>query len=755
MGPQRGDGFVRFGVFELDLRQHELRRQGRRVHLQDKPFDLLALLVSRPGSLVTRDELQHHLWPGDTFVVFADNLNAAVRKAREALGDSADAPRYIETVPRHGYRFIAPVESIPRVPTAEPSLTPVAGAAPLAPPPPLTSHVDARPAPAPGLISRRPAGTRAGAVLIALAAMAAVVLGLGWSIIEPSIRGTEAPPLASRDVIRYRLTAPPGRRIPPGGPRLAVSPDGQQVAFVAHVEPAVGRQVWIQSVESPTPRAVHGSEEAFDVFWSPDSRSIAFIAVGMLRTLHLESGAMVALGPADDSSGGAWSQESGLLVTSQENAGLVLYPPGGGSPVPVTTPDPARDERVHRFPQYLADGRHFIYSAQSRRPELSAVYLARVGEPGRTWLLDSPAKAEFVEPDILLYVRDDRLVAQRLDLAGKAMVGVPQEEVSGVFVSTTGEAWFSSSSSGVFAYAGAPPPEPYDLTWLAADGRRLGTLPIAATCVDIAFSPDDRQVALGCREVQYGPPDVWVADIASGTTTRLTTHPANDGGPVWSPDGKTIVYARARAIRSEGDMYALDPASPGVTRPVLAADGASEHPTSWSPDGEYVLFEQEGNIGKQDLWLWPTRAGGVARPWLATPHSEHRAVISPDGRWVAYQSDRTGRPEVYARELAAPEKGEWALSTRGGRAPKWWRDGNGVFFISEDWQMTLAVPGPSGGWNDGVTRVLFEMPGRTQPPRTPSTFDVTRDGQRFLIGPAQLVGGDPPLTVVVNWRPRR
>jgi DNA-binding winged helix-turn-helix (wHTH) protein len=366
------DGFVRFGVFELDLRQRELRRQGRRVHLQDKPFDLLALLASRPGSLITRDEIQHHLWPADTFVVFDDNLNAAVRKAREALGDSADNPRFIETVPRHGYRFVAPVEAM-----HTPEMVGTVTAHPL-------SDSNSGPVPA-----AQAAGTRARSMLVAAGAMLAVLLGLGWSFMQPDRDGTEESTLGARDLIRFRLTAPPGHRIPPGGPRLAVSPDGQHVAFVAHVEPAVGRRVWIQSIDAPAPRAVPGTEEAFDVFWSPDSRALAFVAVGMLRTLHLDGGATQVLGKADGSSGGTWSTESGLLVT-EESGGLVLFSPAGGAPQPVTSLDPARAEKMHRFPQFLPDGKTFIYLAESRERERSAIFLAQLGSPGRTHLLDTP-----------------------------------------------------------------------------------------------------------------------------------------------------------------------------------------------------------------------------------------------------------------------------------------------------------------------------------------------------------------------------
>jgi serine/threonine-protein kinase len=350
-------------------------------------------------------------------------------------------------------------------------------------------------------------------------------------------------------------------------------------------------------------------------------------------------------------------------------------------------------------------------------------------------------------------MRNSRLVSQRVDLTSMTMVGAPADVVSGVHGSETGEAWFSSSSSSVLAYAGAVPPEPRDLAWFGADGRRLGTLTVPATCVDIALAPDDRQVALGCRDATFGPLDVWLAEVGSGRAQRLTTHPAGDGGPVWSHDGRTIFYSRSRGVRMEADIYTLDTASPENPHQLLAADAASEHPSSLSPDGNLLLFQQEGNVGKEDLWVWPTN-GGKARPWLATPHNEHRASISPDGRWVAYESDRTGRPEVYVRSLAAPDAGEWPISTTGGRRPKWQRDGRAVYFVSEDWQMTEAVPGASGRWADVTTRVLFELPGRTQPPGLPPAYDVTADGRRFLVGPPPMAHGDPPVTVVVNWRPR-
>jgi Tol biopolymer transport system component/DNA-binding winged helix-turn-helix (wHTH) protein len=742
MASQPGDGGARFGVFELDLRAHELRKQGRRVHLQDKPFELLAFLVSRPGQLVTRDELQRHLWHADTFVAFDDNLNAAVRKAREALGDSAESPRFIETVPRHGYRFLAPVEPFPTPESAIPVQTP--------------PHANVS-TPAPQEVPRAgqtEPGTWSVPAAAAVAVLLAGLLGFGWSMARtPGTRPADSSN-GARDLIRYRVMAPQGHRIPPGGPRLAVSPDGHHVAFVAHVEPAVGRRVWIQSIDAPTPRAVPGTEEAFDVFWSPDSRALAFVAVGMLRTLHLDGGPAVTLGKADSSSGGSWSVEAGLLVTEGAGTGLVLFPPDGGAPRIVTTPDSGRNEKTHRFPQFLPDGQSFIYLAESHLRERSAIYLARLDAPGRTHLLDTPYKAEFVAPDALLFMRNGRLVSQRLDLSTWRLTGAPTEVLPGVFGSANGEAWFSSSSGGVIAYAGPPPPEPRGLTWFDTDGRRVGAIDVPATCVDVALSPDDRQVALGCREAQYGPSDVWAAEIASGRVRRLTSNPAGDGGPVWSPDGRAIAYARARGHRAEADIYLLDPAVAGDTHPILAADGVSEHPTSWSPRGDLLFFQREGNVGKEDLWVWPTRNGERARPWLATPHNEHRAVISPDGRWVAYEADRTGRPEVYVRQLASPDAGEWPVSTRGGRGPKWQRGGHAVYFVSEDWQMTVAAPGPSGTWTDATTRVLFELPGRTQPPGMPPTFDVTADGQRFLVGPPPLAAADPLMTVVLDWRAR-
>jgi Tol biopolymer transport system component/DNA-binding winged helix-turn-helix (wHTH) protein len=727
--PPGDDGGVRFGVFELDVRARELRRQGRRVHLQDKPFELLVLLASRPGELVTRDELQRHLWPGGTFVVFDDNLNAAVRKAREALGDSAEAPRFIETVPRHGYRFVASV----------------------ARPDPRPDHaLQASDAPAASADAGGPPRTarRSTSLAVALAAGLAILLGTGYTVTRPST----SPP--TDPVVRFRITPPPQTHFPPGGPRLAVSPDGKRAAFVAHTEAAVGRRIWIQSLDSPSPRPVAGTEEAFDVFWSPDSRAIAFVAVGMLRRLDLDRGTAVPLGPADGSSGGAWSEAAGLLVTSVEYAGLVLFPPGGGPPVAVTTLDATREERVHRFPQFMPDGRSFIYVAQSRRPELSAVYLARVGEPGRTRLLDTPYKAELVAPDVLLFVRHNRLLAQQVDLMGRTLVGEAMELASDVFTSDTGEAWYSSSPTGVFAHVGAPPPVGHDLDWYARDGRRLPRLAVPARCVNVALSPDDRRAALECRTAEAAAPDVWLAQLDEGRVTRATSHHANDESPVWSPDGRFLAYARHRGLREEADTYVMDVSSPGEGRALLSADGHSEHATSWSAGAGVMLFEQEGNVGKQDLWVLPLAAGARPRPWLATPASEHRAVISPDGQWVAYQSDRTGRPEVYVRPLESPETGEWTISTHGGRAPRWQRAGRELYFVSEDWQVMAAAPGPDGGWAGITPRVLFELPGRLPAPAVPPAFDVTADGSRFLVAAPPNPSGDPPVTVVVNRRPR-
>ncbi len=733
MAHHSDDGrLVRFGVFELDVCRRELRRGGRRIHLQDKPFDLLACLVARPGEIVSRDDLQHHLWPDGTFVVFDDSLNAAVRKAREALGDSADVPRFIETVPRRGYRFIVPVERAPGRPAD------------------LAGGVEAPPAAVQRSPASEPARTpsRIRLIVPALAAALAFLAGASWSFV--SLARTNGP---ADSTVRFRLSPPPQTHFPTDGPRVAVSPNGRHIAFVAEPgPPPASRLIWIQSLDSPAPRPLAATAHAFDVFWSPDSREIAFVAFGMLHRMAVDADASTPLGPAHQSSGGAWSAASGILVPRADAAGLDLVAADSAERTEVSATDLARDEYAHRFPQFMPDGRTFIYLALSRRPELSAVYLQRLGSPERTFLMPARSKVEFVAPGTLLFVRDDRLFAVPFDPARRALGGRSVEVASGVFVGVEGTAWYSASAHGVLAFTGPVVPQKRDIRWVGRSGQLLGTLKGPDHCVAVSLSLDDRWAALECRDPVTSAPDIWLSDLAAGRTFQATTSPANDERPIWSHDSKSIVYARHGAIEAPADLHEMEVATPGEGRPLLVTDHHSEHPSSWSAASNVILYEQEGNAGRQDIWMLPVGAR-QPRAWLATPSHEQDAVISPDGRWVAYESDRTGRLEVFVRALDKPDAGEWQISIKGGRRARWRRDGRELYFVSPEWQIMAVAITWSETLAHGTPRALFEVPGRIAAAGTAPAFAVTSDGRRFLIAAPADVMTDPPVTVVTNWHP--
>ena len=619
---------LRLGPFELDLRARELRKDGQRIRLQDKPFELIATLTERPGELFTRDELRRRLWPADTFVVFDDSLNTAVNKAREALGDSAESPRFIETVPRHGYRFIGPV-------TGNGFAAPEAiakTATPIEAPEPTATSAARSEAP-----RRRRQLAIAASIAIATVAIAAAGVF--------AIRRRDSPPPA---LMRFQVHAPVSAQFPRWPTGVALSPDGRLIAFGAVSNPDQAAQIWLHSLNSSAVRRLSGTDGASHPCWSPDGRSIAFTAFGKLMRYDLQKEIAEHLTQAE-ALGVTWSAEGGILFARGQGHGLYRISPAGGAPEAQTTLDAAREETVHAWPQWLPDGRSFIYLAISRQPQQSGVYLARVGDRARRLVLAGGYRAMYAEPGVLLYKKDSRLVAQRFQPHDGTLHGTPSDVASDVYShEADGAVDVAVSRAGVLAYAGRVRLPSRELTWVDRAGRPLTTPGPADHYADFALSPDGRFVALQrmTPDIEPPAPDLWMLDLARSIRSRLTSQPGNDEGAAWAPDSYRFAYARHRGVRQPSDLYLKDVREPEKDQPLLVDDTGSKHPFDWSPNGRLILYgTAQPQSPRQDIWVLPLDGARAAFPWLATGFDEARARFSPDGRWVLYESDETGRYE--------------------------------------------------------------------------------------------------------------
>jgi serine/threonine protein kinase/Tol biopolymer transport system component len=563
-------------------------------------------------------------------------------------------------------------------------------------------------------------------------------------------------------VVHFRETAPltPTTRfqvLPPDNATSVdyptISPDGRRLAFVAT---AAGKTLlWVRPLDSLAAQSLAGTEDAEAPFWSPDSRFLAFFSFGKLKKVDVAGGPPQTLCNADGTArGGTWNRDGTILFSAGQGTPIWRLPAVSGTPVPVTTLDSAI-EFSHNWPQFLPDGRHFLYWIFVRGPEKNAVIIGslddRPDSTERRRLLSGDSMAAY-SAGHLLFEREGVLMAQPFDTRQLQVNGDSVPVVQDVAPVPARYGWgaFSVSSDGTLAYrAGASAKT--QLAWLDRTGTEVGRLGEPGDQLAPRLSPDQKRVAVVRRNAQ-GQVDIWLLESARDTSTRFTTfQPAINALPVWSPDSGRIVFNSNRD--GHFDLYMKASSSAGSDEPLLKSSDPKA-PTDWSFDGRLLLYQAQHPKTKSDLWIVPLEGDRKPVPVLQTEFNETNGQFSPDGHWIAYQSDESTRPEVYVQGFPT-SSGKFQVSTDGGRSPRWRRDGKELFYLSPDRKM-MAVDVKSTATTFETTRPRELFQTRVAAPFGIPSYDVTADGQRFLINTGlDEAEGPPPITVVMNWVPKK
>jgi Tol biopolymer transport system component len=553
---------------------------------------------------------------------------------------------------------------------------------------------------------------------------------------------------ATEETRVLRLFVPPPDKGTYNGINIpAVSPDGRRIAFAADVDGR--RALWVRDLDSLAPRMLAGTDDARFPFWSPDSRTIGFFAGGKLKKIDVAGGPALAVSDALNGRGGTWNQNDVIVFAPNNNGALFRVPAAGGTATPLTEVDQSATETGHRFPWFLPDGRHFLYTARSGDQEKTVVYAGELDSKARHKVVAANSNALYVPPvytkqGYLLFMRDRTLMAQPFD-SGKALTtgdAFPIAE-SVDYVSGNGQGQFSASQTGVLAYTSGGSGGNVQLTWFDRSGAMAGTVGKPGIFQWPAISPDGKTVAVDRVDLQTGLLDIWLYDLARGGDSRFTFGPATNQWPIWSPDGTRIAFNTTR----DGNGKVFQRATSGTAQDeALDKPAINARAEDWSRDGKYILEERPDPKTVNDIWVLPTLGEKKEPfPYLHTAFREQFAKLSPDGRWLAYQSDESKRFEIYV--VTFPNLGgKWQVSTGGGSRPVWSRDGRELYFISADSKM-MAVDIRSGTKFDfGVPKPLFDV--RMD---AGAWFDVSKDG-KFLL-PAQVeASATVPMTVVVNWQ---
>ena len=577
---------------------------------------------------------------------------------------------------------------------------------------------------------------------LGVAAIAAVALGVA-ALLSFRAFGDGA---ARASLVALTIPAPPGLGFTPTegsvqSPQFAVSPDGRSIAFVASGSDGVP-QIWIRPIDSTDVRPVPGTARATYPFWSPSNRSIGFFADGDVKRVDLDGGPPRVIASAPNGRGGAWSAGDVILFAA-DAADVIRRVTASGEVVAQTAFSKA--DTSHRWPQFLPDGRHFVYFARSADDRASVIRLASL-DTGEDRVVVRSGVGAVNAGGYLLYVEDDALLAAQLDVGRARVIGDPVPIVDHVATSSNFYGAFSAAAQGgVIAYATKA--SAGELLWVGRDGRRLATVARGAF-VDFRLSPDQRSLAVAAVEPRSGRADLRLLDLVRGTDVRLTTSPATDASPVFSPDGSRLVF-RSNRERIH-DLY-LRPAGEGEDRIWLKSDTAKA-PTDWTRDSGLIVYHAKDERTHHDIWAAPVDHPDQAQPLVRTDFDDVQGQVSPSGRWLAYVSNQSSQFEVYVQPLHGPGR-RWQISSGGGSDPKWRADEREIFYIARDGRLMAVDLGARGEMEPGTPHALFPLHDVAVVAPFPSAFDVQPDGQRFLVREPIEVLQTLPLTVLVNWSP--
>ena len=540
-----------------------------------------------------------------------------------------------------------------------------------------------------------------------------------------------------QQVFRTSILPPDKYRIDWSNPGV-LSPDGRLLVFSAlGSEP--GNQLWLRPLNSLTARPLPGTEGASGAFWSPDSQWIAFFSAGKLRKTSIEGGSpqVICNGPAGR--GGSWGPNGTILLVPGFGIPVYSVPATGGTPTPVTQLDKSHQELTHRWPSFLPDGKHFLFFSRGAE---NAVYVGVLGSSDRKIIFKNDSNAIYVSPGYLLFVRNGNLMAQpfdtkRLEFTGPAVPVAENVPTEGI----TQHGLFSASNDDIVSIQ----PKFGKLVqpvWVDRSGKTLEVLGDPAMYVDISVSPDGQKTAFVIVDPQDGTWNTWILDLKGHQKTRLTYESAVGYYPVWSPDGNQIVFATNRM--GVAKIFGIPASGVGEATLFLPSD-ESDIPSSWSRDGKYIAFLRSpiNGLDKRSLWIAPT--SGDKKPYrlMDVAGTIAEAVFSPDGKWLAYHSDETGRREVYVVPFPEANR-KIAISSGGGNTPRWSPDGKELFYLANDGTLmsTSILPGKNG-LQVGKTDALFKT--------SRMIYDVSPDGKRLLVYKEAEDQPASSITLISNW----